>query len=67
MIPPGVTQLRVPIVDDAERFRRPHAVCRGDLAVLAGLDGSASGRQALELGVGSRARRIVPALATLNP
>src|SRR6266536_5868718 len=62
----GVTHKSEPPIDDAERLRRLHAVCRHDLLTLAGLNGSAVGRQALPLVLGSRVRRFARVMATFN-
>ena len=62
----SVTQKSKPPIDDAERLRRLHAVCRRDLSTLAGVNGSALGRQALQLVLGSQVRRFARAMATFN-
>jgi 1-acyl-sn-glycerol-3-phosphate acyltransferase len=61
-----VTHKSEPRIDDAERLRRLHVVCRDDLSRLAGLNGSAVGRQALQLVLGSRVQRFARAMATFN-
>jgi 1-acyl-sn-glycerol-3-phosphate acyltransferase len=66
MLHTSVSQTSEFILDDAERLRRLQAVCRRDLSILAGLDDSGVGRQALQLVLGSRVRRFARAMAAFN-
>src|SRR3954447_13391574 len=53
-------------LDGAERLRRLEAVCRRDLSMLTGLDGTAIGRGVLDLVLGPRVRGFARAMATFN-
>ena len=69
MLHTGVVSEAAPPVydlDGAERLRRLEAVCRRDLSMLTGLDGSAVGRGLLDIVLGSRVRRFARSMATFN-
>jgi 1-acyl-sn-glycerol-3-phosphate acyltransferase len=66
MLHTDVTHQHEPVIDDAERLRRLQIVCQRDLSTLAGLHGSAVGRHALQLVLGSRVSKFARAMATFN-
>ncbi|MGE3269809.1 MAG: lysophospholipid acyltransferase family protein [Chloroflexota bacterium] len=55
-----------PVLDEAERIRQFHAVCRRDLVTLAGVQHSWLGRQALQIGLSRQLRLFADNMAEFN-
>jgi 1-acyl-sn-glycerol-3-phosphate acyltransferase len=58
--------LTPPTVDDSERRRQFHAICRRDLATLSGVEKSPAGRWLLNAALGGQLRRFADNMATFN-
>ena len=56
----------VPILDDSERLREFHAICRRDLAILSGVEKSRLGRWLLNAALGRQLRQFADTMATFN-
>src|SRR6185436_13027014 len=58
--------LTSPTVDDSERLREFHAICRRDLAILSGVEKSRVGRWLLNTALGGQLRRFADNMALFN-
>src|SRR5687768_13111452 len=58
--------LTPPTVDDAERLRQFHAICRRDLAILSGVEKSRVGRWLLNTALGGQLRQFADNMAIFN-